>query len=72
MSETCQKLAFTPPIVVLKSGLKYNWMKKLDRVNRPLLVANINCTSLLEIQNNNSISGRARIYVNESEAERQK
>ena len=38
MSETCQKLAFTHPIVVLKSGLKNNWMKKLDRVNRPLKV----------------------------------
>ena len=37
MSETCQKLAFTHPIVVLKSGLKNNWMKKLDHVNRPLL-----------------------------------
>ena len=36
MSETCQKLAFTHPIAVLKSGLKNNWMKKLDRVNRPL------------------------------------
>ena len=36
MSETCQKLGFTHPIVVLKSGLKNNWMKKLDRVNRPL------------------------------------
>ena len=36
MSETCQKLAFTHPIVVLKSGLKHNWMKKLDRVNQPL------------------------------------
>ena len=36
MSETCQKLAFTHSIVVLKSGLKNNWMKKLDRVNRPL------------------------------------
>ena len=35
MSETCQKLAFTHPIVVLKSGLKNNWMKKLDHVNRP-------------------------------------
>ena len=34
MSDTCQKLAFTHPIVVLKSGLKNNWMKKLDRVNR--------------------------------------
>ena len=33
--ETCQKLAFTHPIVVLKSGLKTNWKKKLDRVNRP-------------------------------------
>ena len=32
MSETCQKLAFTHPIVVLKSGLKNNWMKKLDLV----------------------------------------
>ena len=30
------QLAFTHPIVVLKSGLKNNWMKKLDRVNRPL------------------------------------
>ena len=36
VSETCQKLAFTHPIVVLKSGLKNNWMKKLDLVNRPL------------------------------------
>ena len=36
MSETYQKLAFTRPIVVLKSGLKNNWIKKLDRVNRPL------------------------------------
>ena len=36
MSETYQKLAFTHPSVVLKSGLKNNWMKKLDRVNRPL------------------------------------
>ena len=36
MSETSQKLAFTHPIVVLKSALKNNWMKKLDRVNRPL------------------------------------
>ena len=36
MSETCQKLAFTHPIVVLKSGLKNNWIKKLDHVNRPL------------------------------------
>ena len=32
MSETCQKFAFTHPIVVLKSGLKNNWMK-LDCVN---------------------------------------
>ena len=39
MSETCQKLAFTHPIIVLKSGLRNNWMKKLDRVNRPLLNA---------------------------------
>ena len=36
MSETCQKWAFTHPIVVLKSGLKNNWMKKSDRVNRPI------------------------------------
>ena len=36
MSETCQKLAFTHLIVVLKGGLKNNWMKKLDRLNRPL------------------------------------
>ena len=36
MSETCQKLVFTHPVVVLKSGLKNNWMKKLDRVSRPL------------------------------------
>ena len=36
MSETGQKLALTHPIIVLKSGLKNNWMKKLDRVNRPL------------------------------------
>ena len=37
MLETCQKLAFTHPVVVLlKSGLKNNWMKILDRVNRPL------------------------------------
>ena len=36
MSETCQKLAFTHPTVVLKSELKNNWMKKLDRVNRDL------------------------------------
>ena len=35
MSETCQKLAFTHPIIVLNSRLKNNWMKKLDRVNRP-------------------------------------
>ena len=32
-----QKLAFTYPIAVLKSGLKNNWMNKLDRVNRPLI-----------------------------------
>ena len=31
MSETCQKTTN----VVLKSGLKNNWMKKLDRVNGP-------------------------------------
>ena len=36
MSETCQKLASTHPVVVSKSGLKNNWMKKLDLVNRPL------------------------------------
>ena len=36
LSETCQKLAFTHPIVVLNSGLENNWMKKLDRVNRPI------------------------------------
>ena len=36
VSETCQKLAFTHPFVVLKSGLKNNWMKKLHHVNRPL------------------------------------
>ena len=35
MSEICQKLAFTHP-KKKKSGLKSNWMKKLDRVNRPL------------------------------------
>ena len=29
----CQKLAFTHPIVVLKSGLGNNWMQKLDRMN---------------------------------------
>ena len=34
--ETCQKLAFTRPIVVCKRGLKNNWTQKLDRVNRPL------------------------------------
>ena len=44
MSETCQKLAFTHPIVVLKSGLKNNWMKKLDRVNRPLGWQNLDRT----------------------------
>ena len=38
MSESCQKLVFTHPIVVLKSGLKNNRMKKLDRVNRPLYI----------------------------------
>ena len=36
MSETCQKLVFTHPIVVLKSGLKDNWMKKFYRVSQPL------------------------------------
>ena len=34
MSETCQELVFKHPIIVLKSGLKNNWMKELDRVNR--------------------------------------
>ena len=37
MSETCQKLAFKHPIVVLKCGLKNNWMNKLDLVNRHLV-----------------------------------
>ena len=46
MSETSQKLAFTHPIVVLKSGLKNNWMKKLDRVNRPLEPANFELSEL--------------------------
>ena len=50
MSVTCQKLAFTHPIAVLKSGLKNNWMKKLDRVNRPseqkFLISNL-CTFFL-------------------------
>ena len=41
MSETCQKLAFTHPIVVLKSGLKNNWMKKLDRMNRFLVILKV-------------------------------
>ena len=31
------KLAFTHPIVVLKRGLKNNWMKKLDLVNQDML-----------------------------------
>ena len=44
MSETCQKLTFTHPIVVLKSGLKNNWMKKLDRVNRPLKRLKLGCS----------------------------
>ena len=35
MLETSEKLAFIHPIVVLKSGLKHNWMKKLDHVNGP-------------------------------------
>ena len=35
MSESCQKLASTHPIVVLRSGLKNNWIKTLDSVNRP-------------------------------------
>ena len=46
MSETCQKLAFTHPIVVLKSGLKNNWMKKLDHVNRPLHYNNMKTASI--------------------------
>ena len=56
MSEACQKLAFTYPIVVLKSGLKNNWMKKLGRVDRPLGWSQIdehcwsNMTSQLIIQ----------------------
>ena len=29
-------MAFTHPVVVLKSGLKNNWMKKLNHVIRPL------------------------------------
>ena len=36
MSGTCQKLAFKHPIIVLNSRLNNNWMKKLDRMNRPL------------------------------------
>ena len=38
MSETCRKLAFTHPIIVLKSGPRNNWMQKLDRMNRPLVI----------------------------------
>ena len=38
INKTCRKLVhlmvFTRSIVVFKSGLKNNWMKKLDRVNR--------------------------------------
>ena len=29
MSGACQKLAFTHQIIVLKSGLKNSWMKKI-------------------------------------------
>ena len=36
LQETCQKLAFTRPIVVWKSGPKNNWTQKLDSVNWPL------------------------------------
>ena len=39
MSETCQNLTLTHPIVVLKSGLKNNWMRKLDCVNQPLEIS---------------------------------
>ena len=42
MSGTCQKVAFTHPIVVLKSGVKKNWMKKLERVSQPLERVNFN------------------------------
>ena len=52
MSEACQNLAFTHPIVVLKSGLKNNWMKKLDRVNRPvhsLETPTLSCCTILDI-----------------------
>ena len=44
MSETCRKWAFTHPIVVLKVGCNNNWMKKLDRVNRPLEILNVDFT----------------------------
>ena len=44
MSETCQKLASTHPVVVFQSGLKNNWMKKLDRVNQPLVINKNNDT----------------------------
>ena len=40
---TYQKLASKHPIVVLKSGLKNNWMKKLDHVNRPLWKQLLEC-----------------------------
>ena len=51
MSETCQKLTCTHPIVVLKSELKNNWMKKLDRVNRPLALSFLHpCTNRFLIQ----------------------
>ena len=43
MWETCQKLAFTHPIGVLESGLKNNWMKKLDRVNQSLITCTVTC-----------------------------
>ena len=60
MSEISQKLAFTHPIVVLKSGLKNNWIKTLDRVNRPLhhfldsLSYHVN--AVLDFENKNNIT----------------
>ena len=68
MSETCQKLAFTHPIVVLKSGLKNNWMKKLDRVNRPLnqlLVKEkefLSCCQVFSIEENIEPAGYVAVY----------
>ena len=40
MSETCQKFAFTYPIVVLKCGLKNNGIK-IKIVNRPLEIQKV-------------------------------